>query len=70
MQRGDAETIRTHTAALANSPPYVAELYRASGHALLEIAKRRGLAKVSRAKAVELALEPSLNQNMTELKNK
>jgi predicted short-subunit dehydrogenase-like oxidoreductase (DUF2520 family) len=55
VQRGDAETIRTHTAALANSPPYVAELYRASGHALLEIAKRRGLAKES-AKAVELAL--------------
>jgi predicted short-subunit dehydrogenase-like oxidoreductase (DUF2520 family) len=55
VQRGDVETIRTHTAALASSPPYVAELYRASGRALLEIAKRRGLNEAS-AKAVELAL--------------
>ena len=56
VQRGDAETIRVHTAALADSPAYVADLYRASGHALLEIARRRGLNETA-ARAVELALE-------------
>jgi predicted short-subunit dehydrogenase-like oxidoreductase (DUF2520 family) len=56
VQRGDADTIRAHTVALANSPRYVSDLYRASGQALLEIAKRRGLAEAS-AKAVELALD-------------
>lgn len=56
VQRGDANTIRAHTVALADSPGYVADFYRASGHALLEIAKRRGLAEAP-AKAVELALD-------------
>lgn len=56
VQRGDAETIRIHTAALAACPRYVADLYRASGHALLDIARRRGLNETS-ALAVERALE-------------
>jgi predicted short-subunit dehydrogenase-like oxidoreductase (DUF2520 family) len=56
VQRGDADTIRAHTAALADSPGYVANFYRASGHVLLEIAKRRGLSEAS-AQAVELALD-------------
>ena len=56
VQRGDAETIRAHTAALAAAPAYVGEFYRASGHALLEIAKRRGLSEAS-AQAVEVALD-------------
>ena len=56
VQRGDAETIRAHTAALADSPAYVADFYRASGHALLAIARRRGLREDS-ARAVELALD-------------
>jgi hypothetical protein len=34
----------------------VANFYRASGHVLLEIAKRRGLSEAS-AQAVELALD-------------
>jgi predicted short-subunit dehydrogenase-like oxidoreductase (DUF2520 family) len=56
VQRGDAETIRAHTTALATCPRYVADLYRASGHALLDIARRRGLSEGS-ARAVEHALE-------------
>ena len=56
VQRGDAETVRTHSAALADSPRYVADLYRASGRALLDIARRRGLNEAA-ARAVELALE-------------
>jgi predicted short-subunit dehydrogenase-like oxidoreductase (DUF2520 family) len=55
VQRGDDETVRTHTAAIAASPRYVADLYRASGRALLEIARRRGLSDES-ARAVESAL--------------
>jgi len=55
VQRGDADTVKAHMAALAQSPPYVGDLYRASGHALLEIAKRRGLSEAS-AQAVESAL--------------
>ena len=55
VQRGDDETVRTHTAALAGSPRYVADLYRASGRALLEIARRRGLSS-ELARSVELAL--------------
>ncbi|HVG54761.1 MAG TPA: Rossmann-like and DUF2520 domain-containing protein [Vicinamibacterales bacterium] len=56
VQRGDAETVRTHLEALETSPRYVADLYRASGRALLDIAKRRGLAEHA-ALAVERALE-------------
>ena len=56
VQRGDAETIRTHTAALAHCPPYVADLYRASARALLDIARRRGLSPAA-AKAVETAVD-------------
>lgn len=56
VQRGDAETIRIHTAALAASPRYVADLYRASGHALLDIARRRGLSERA-AHAVKAALD-------------
>ena len=55
VQRGDAATIRSHVAALANCPPYVADLYRASSRALLDIARRRGLTETA-AKAVEEAL--------------
>lgn len=55
VQRGDDETVRMHTAALAKSPRYVADLYRTSGRALLEIARRRGLSSES-AQAVERAL--------------
>jgi predicted short-subunit dehydrogenase-like oxidoreductase (DUF2520 family) len=49
VQRGDAETIRRHAAALAGCPPYVADLYRASAYALLDIARRRGLSDASAA---------------------
>lgn len=56
VQRGDAETIKTHTAALASAPRPVADLYRASSRALLDLARRRGLSAAS-AKAVELALD-------------
>ena len=56
VQRGDAETVRAHVEALAKCPPYVADLYRASGHALLEIARRRGL-DATAAGAVEAALD-------------
>ena len=55
VQRGDAETIRTHAAALAGAPRHVADLYRASARALLEIAMRRGLSEAS-ATAIEGAL--------------
>ena len=55
VQRGDAETIKTHIAALASAPRHVADLYRASARALLEIARRRGLSPAS-ARAVEQAL--------------
>ena len=56
VQRGDAETIRAHVAALAGCPRPVAELYRASAHALVDIARRRGLSTAS-ALAVERAIE-------------
>jgi predicted short-subunit dehydrogenase-like oxidoreductase (DUF2520 family) len=56
VQRGDAETIRAHIAALAGCPRPVADLYRASARALVDIARRRGLAAVS-ALAVERAIE-------------
>jgi len=56
VQRGDAETVRIHLEALENSPRYVADLYRASGRALLNIAQRRGLTEQS-ALAVKKALE-------------
>ena len=56
VQRGDAETIRTHIAALASSPRPVADLYRASSRALLDIARRRGLSD-SAAHSVEVALD-------------
>lgn len=56
VQRGDAETVRTHVEALASCPAYVADLYRASGHALVDIARRRGL-DATAASAVEAALD-------------
>jgi predicted short-subunit dehydrogenase-like oxidoreductase (DUF2520 family) len=56
VQRGDAETIRAHIEAMANCPVYVADLYRASGHALVDIARRRGL-DATAAGAVEAALD-------------
>jgi predicted short-subunit dehydrogenase-like oxidoreductase (DUF2520 family) len=55
VQRGDAETIKTHTAALASAPRPVADLYRASARALVDIARRRGLSDTS-ATAIEMAL--------------
>ena len=65
VQRGDDETVRTHTAALVSAPRYVADLYRASGRALLEIARRRGLSDES-ARAVELALSELEHEPRTE----
>jgi len=56
VQRGDARTIGRHVAALAACPPYVADLYRTSAHALLAISRRRGLSDAS-ARAIEHALE-------------
>lgn len=56
VQRGDAETISAHVEALASCPPYVAALYRASGHALVDIAQRGGLAEQS-ALAIRKALD-------------
>lgn len=56
VQRGDAETIRAHVAALAGCPRPVADLYRASTRALVDIARRRGLSQAS-ALAVERAIE-------------
>jgi predicted short-subunit dehydrogenase-like oxidoreductase (DUF2520 family) len=56
VQRGDAATIRTHAAALASCPRYVADLYRASSRALVEIARRRGLSEAS-VSAIEMALD-------------
>jgi predicted short-subunit dehydrogenase-like oxidoreductase (DUF2520 family) len=55
VQRGDAQTIRTHTVALASCPPHVADLYRASARVLLDIARRNGLNEAA-ASAVEKAL--------------
>jgi predicted short-subunit dehydrogenase-like oxidoreductase (DUF2520 family) len=43
IQRGDVATVRLHVGALGGCPAYVAELYRASAHALVEISRRRGL---------------------------
>lgn len=65
VQRGDDETVRTHTAALVAAPRYVADLYRASGRAMLEIARRRGLSDES-ARAVELALSELEHEPRTE----
>ena len=56
VQRGDARTVSSHVAALAGCPEHVAELYRASAHALLAISRRRGLNEAS-ARAIEHALE-------------
>lgn len=56
VQRGDADTVRAHVEALAGCPPYVADLYRASGHALVDIARRGGLAEQS-ALAIRKALD-------------
>lgn len=56
VQRGDARTVGRHVAALAACPPHVAELYRASAHALLAISRRRGLSAAS-ARAIEHALD-------------
>lgn len=63
VQRGDAETVRAHVEALAKCPPYVADLYRASGHALLEIARRRGL-DATAAGAVEAALDSDVGADL------
>ncbi|MGH9240975.1 MAG: Rossmann-like and DUF2520 domain-containing protein [Vicinamibacterales bacterium] len=56
VQRGDAATVRAHVAALAGVPRPVADLYRASARALVDIARRRGLNGTS-ALAIERALE-------------
>ena len=56
VQRGDAETIRTHVAALAHAPRHVADLYRASARVLLDIARRRGLGEAA-AGRIEMALD-------------
>jgi predicted short-subunit dehydrogenase-like oxidoreductase (DUF2520 family) len=56
VQRGDAATIRSHVNALAGCPAHVANLYRASARALLEISRRRGLDQEA-ASAIHTALE-------------
>jgi predicted short-subunit dehydrogenase-like oxidoreductase (DUF2520 family) len=56
VQRGDARTVAAHAAALGRAPRHVADLYRASARALLDISRRRGLADAS-ACAIEEALE-------------
>jgi predicted short-subunit dehydrogenase-like oxidoreductase (DUF2520 family) len=56
VQRGDADTIRAHVAALAGLPRPIADLYRASARALVDIARRRGLNGAA-ALAVERAIE-------------
>jgi predicted short-subunit dehydrogenase-like oxidoreductase (DUF2520 family) len=56
VQRGDIDTIRTHIAALTGCPRYVGDLYRASAHALLDIARRRGLSQAAAA-TIEAALD-------------
>lgn len=56
VQRGDVRTISRHAGALAACPPHVADLYRASARALLDISRRRGLSEAS-ARAIEIALE-------------
>lgn len=56
VQRGDAETVRLHTQALAGCPRYVVDLYLAASRALLHIARRRGLNETS-ARAIEMALD-------------
>ncbi len=43
VQRGDADTVRRHLEALAGAPRSAAELYRAAGLHVLELARRRGL---------------------------
>lgn len=56
VQRGDAATVAAHALALRSAPRYVAELYRASARALLDISRRRGLTDASVC-AIEEALE-------------
>lgn len=56
IRRGDAATIAAHAGALRIAPKYVAELYRASARALLDISRRRGLTDAS-VGAIEEALE-------------
>ena len=47
IQRGDADTLRGHLAALASVPPAIADLYRAAGLEALELARQRGLPEVA-----------------------
>jgi len=54
IARGDADTVRTHLAALAAAPATVERLYRALGLATLEIARRRGLAEAQAGVIEEL----------------
>ena len=56
VQRGDVETIRAHAAVLGECPAHVADLYRASARALVEISRRRGLGDASAA-AIQAALD-------------
>ena len=55
IQRGDAETVAAHLAALADAPGNVRELYRAAGLHVLDMARRRGLPD-ERARAIESLL--------------
>jgi predicted short-subunit dehydrogenase-like oxidoreductase (DUF2520 family) len=56
MQRGDLATIGAHIGALGGCPPYVADLYRSSARALLEMSRRRGLSEAT-ARAMGTVLE-------------
>ncbi len=56
VQRGDVRTVAAHAGAIRRAPRHVADLYRASARALLDISRRRGLAD-ARAAAIEEALE-------------
>ncbi len=56
IQRGDAETVRAHLAALAGAPVRIRELYREAGRYTLEMAIRGGL-DAEAAEQIALALE-------------
>jgi len=43
IERGDAETVALHLAALRHAPAELRELYRAAGLRVLQLARRRGL---------------------------
>jgi predicted short-subunit dehydrogenase-like oxidoreductase (DUF2520 family) len=63
IQRGDAETVAAHLAALADAPGNVRELYRAAGLHVLDMARRRGLPD-ERARTIESLLRENGESNV------